>query len=86
MLVKAKLLDLDRRQHKGKDVVDLTFKLTNPGESITVTLWNNSVVAGEDKAYEKMIGKIIEVPLQIRVWNGNLQYGLYSAPPTEAAA
>lgn len=86
MLVKAKLVDLELREHKGKQVCDMTLKLSHPSEAITVTLWNNSVSAGEHKIFENKVGKDVEVALQARVWNGNLQYSFQSTTPAAKAA
>lgn len=79
MLCKAKILDAEMRQHKGKEVCDVTLKLTDPAEAVTTTLWNNSVAAGEHKQFFEHCGKDVWVSVQARVWNGSLQYSINSS-------
>jgi hypothetical protein len=78
MLVKAKILETEVRLHKGKDVCDVTIKVSDPAEAITCTLWNNSVSAQEHRPFMENTGKDVFLALSARVWQGNLQYSINS--------
>lgn len=78
MLVKAKILEAETRIHKGKEVCDVTIKVSDPAEAITCTLWNNSVAVGEHRQFIEHAGKDVYLSLAARVWQGNLQYSINS--------
>ncbi|QIB64055.1 hypothetical protein [Kineobactrum salinum] len=57
MLVQAKIIDVDLRVHKDKQVADVTLKFSEPNEAIVTTLWNNSVSRGDHKIFRSSLVK-----------------------------
>lgn len=84
MLTKCTVLTVEKREHKGKTVADLVLLLSDPTEAVTVTLWNNSIVEGHEKPYERLISQEALVPLQFDIFNGKLQCRLFTGAQPQA--
>lgn len=74
MLVKAKIIDTEMRDHKGKSVCDVTLKFSDPSDVTIVTLWNNVVAKEEHKPYAALAGQEVFIGIRPDVFNGKLQY------------
>jgi len=74
MLCKAKIIDVELRVHKEKNVADITLKFSDPAEVTISTLWNNSVAKGDHKPYAELAGKECWIAVRPEVFNGKLQY------------
>lgn len=74
MLVKTRIIDVETRVHKMKEVADVTLKFSDPNEVTICTLWNNSVSKGEHKVFAEMAGKEVYIAIRPDVFNGKLQY------------
>jgi len=74
MLVKAKIIDVEMRMHKEKQVADVTLKFSNPADVCISTLWNNSVSKEEHKPFAAMAGQEVFMAIRPEIFNGKLQY------------
>lgn len=76
MLVQAKIIDVDLRVHKDKQVADVTLKFAEPNEAVVTTLWNNSVTRGDHKIFSEFAGQEVLLAIRPEIFNGNLKYSI----------
>ncbi len=80
MLVEAKIMDVEMRQHKGKSVADVTIKMTEPTQIVTTTFWNNQVMRDEHKVYAELAGETVRLALrEPELFNDKIQYKINTA-------
>lgn len=84
MLVKAKIIEVETRDHKGKQVADVMIKTSDPSNVFVTTLWNNSIREGAHKPYAELAGHTCMIALRPEIFNGNIQYNLYTSVPPVA--
>lgn len=79
MLVRAKIIDVELRTHKGKTVADVTIKFSEPAQAVVITLWNNAIERSEHKPFAEAVGQDVMIAVTPRIWNNEIQYNLLSS-------
>jgi len=74
MLIIAEIIEVEKRLHKEKQVVDITLKLSSPTEYIVTTMWNHSVVAGDHMPYEELVGQKCVMPVTLDIFKDKQKY------------
>ena len=74
MKVQALIRSLQRGSFNDKPNATLTLETTDPLEIMEIRMFSNSIDDGTVDRLQKCVGKVIQIPLSVNIYKGNIQY------------